>query len=282
MADPPRLRSWRRTVLRWGLFLVLLWFGIVAVMAWLENSLVYFPNRADHVWQPPPPGEVEDVWFTSADGTRLHGWWLPHENAETAVVVSHGNGGNLSDRGWLGRELRQWLGRPVLLYDYPGYGKSDGTPSEVGCYAAGDAAIRWLSDVKKIQPGRVVLFGESLGGGVATELATRHDHEALVLVKSFTSLPAVAKQIYPWLPAHTLMRNRYDNLSKLPRLTRPVFIAHGTEDRLVPFAHGQSLYAAANEPKALLPLDGHGHNDWLPEEFFVALKRFLDDHGHQQ
>jgi fermentation-respiration switch protein FrsA (DUF1100 family) len=251
------------------------WLGVVVVMAWLENSLVYHPDR---VLVPPPAADVEDVWFTSADGTKLHGWWLPGEAAAGAVLVSHGNGGNLSHRGRLAADLRQWLGRPVLLFDYPGYGKCDGSPSEAGCYAAGDAAFRWLTDQKGVPAGRVVLFGESLGGGVATELATRHDHEALVLAKSFTSLPAVAKEVYPWLPTHTLMANRYDNLSKLARVTKPVFVAHGTEDTLVPFAHAGRLFAAAKGPKELFRLEGHDHNEWLRPEFHAALKQFLDRH----
>jgi fermentation-respiration switch protein FrsA (DUF1100 family) len=275
VADPPRPRTWRQTALRWVLFLALVWVGVVVVMAWLENSLVYHPVPE---LVPPPAADVEDVWFTSADGTKLHGWWLPGEPTAGAVLVSHGNGGNLSHRGRLGADLRQWLGRPVLLFDYPGYGKCDGSPSEAGCYAAGDAAYRWLTDEKGVPAGRIVLFGESLGGGVATELATRHDHEALVLAKAFTSMPAVAKGIYPWLPTHTFMANRYDNLSKLSRVTKPVFVAHGTDDTLVPFAHAERLFAAANGPKELFRLEGHDHNAWLPSEFHSALKKFLDRH----
>lgn len=280
MADPapPRPRAWRRAVRRWALFLAALWVGAVVVMAWLENSLVYQPDPADRAWLPPPADDVADVWLTAADGTRLHGWWFPAAGPG-AVLVSHGNGGNLSHRGRLANDLRVTLGRPVLLYDYPGYGKSDGSPSEPGCYAAGEAALRWLADEQHVPADRVVQLGESLGGGVAAELAARHDVAALVLVKTFTSLPAVAKSIYPWLPTHTLMSNRYDTLAKLPRCRGPVFVAHGTADRLVPFAQAEALFAAANEPKELCPLPGQDHNDQLGSEFYTALKRFLDRVG---
>ena len=126
---------------------------------------------------------------------------------------------------------------------------------------------------------RIVLLGESLGGGTAVELATGHDHRALVLVFTFTSLPAVAKVHYPWLPTHTLMRTRFDNLSKIGRCRRPVFVAHGTADEVVPFAHGEALFAAANEPKEFLRLDGFTHNLLLGEPFYAGLKRFLEVHA---
>src|SRR5262249_20051937 len=158
-------------------------------------------------------------------------------------------GGNLSHRGALMAALRSHLGRSVLAYDYPGYGKSDGEPTEPGCYAAGEAAYRWLTDERKVPANRILLLGESLGGGVAVELASRFDHEALVLVFSFTSLPAAARCHYPWLPCGLLMSNRYDNLSKIGRCHRPVFITHGTADEIVPFRQGEELFAAANEPK---------------------------------
>jgi fermentation-respiration switch protein FrsA (DUF1100 family) len=175
------------------------------------------------------------------------------------------------------RNLHRHLGRSVLAYDYPGYGQSDGRPTEAGCYLAGEAAYRWLTDERKVPAGRVVLLGESLGGGVATELATRHDHEALVLVFTFTSFPAAAKCHYPWVPCGLLMANRFDNLAKIGRVRRPVFITHGTADEIVPYRQGEELFAAANEPKRFLPLDGVTHNVDLDERFYAELRRFLDE-----
>jgi fermentation-respiration switch protein FrsA (DUF1100 family) len=248
------------------------------VMAWLENRLVYRPRRAEDSWIDPPDPQVRDVWFTSPNGTRLHAWFLPHETGTGAVLLSHGNGGNLSHRGHLIENLRRHLGRSILVYDYPGYGKSEGRPGEARCYAAGDAALRWLTEREGVPADRVVLLGESLGGGVAVDLAARHNHEALVLLLTFTSLPDVARRFYPWLPCQTLMSNRFDSLSKIGRCRQPVFIAHGMADQVVPFGQGQQLFAAANEPKRFLPLEGHSHNIFLPEQFYVALREFLSEH----
>ncbi|MBX9628684.1 MAG: alpha/beta hydrolase [Gemmataceae bacterium] len=274
---PGRWRRVRRPLVRWAVGLVVLYRGVVAVFLALETSLVFQPSSPAESWLDPADPDTRDVAFTSADGTPLHGWWLPpRDPAAGAVLVAHGNGGNVSHRGRMAADLRRTLGAGVLLMEYPGYGKSGGTPSEAGCYAAGDAAYRWLTEEEKVPPGRVVLFGESLGGGTAVELATRHDHRALVLAFTFTSLPAAAKHHYPWLPTHTLMRTRFDNLSKLPRCHRPVFIAHGTADEVIPFRQGEELFAAANEPKEFLPLDGFSHNLLLGEQFYAPLRRFLD------
>ena len=272
-----RWRRVRRLVLRPLLLAGALYLVVVAVFLALETSLVFQPSSPAASWLAPADPDTQDIWFTDETGVKLHGWWLPPARADAgAVLVAHGNGGNVSHRGRLAAELRKTLGLGVLLVEYPGYGKSEGRPSEAGCYAAGEAAYRWLTDEAKVPPGRIVLMGESLGGGVAVELATRHDHRALVLVFTFTSLPAAAKYHYPWLPTHTLMRTRFDNLAKLPRCRRPVFVAHGTADEVIPFRHGEALFAAAHEPKQFLRLDGFTHNILLGDAFYDPLRRFLE------
>ncbi|MCI0705757.1 MAG: alpha/beta hydrolase, partial [Planctomycetia bacterium] len=167
----------------------------------------------------------------------------------------------------------------VLLFDYPGYGKNAGKPTEASCYAAGEGAYKWLTDEAKIAPNRIILCGESLGGGTAVELATKHDHRALVLIYTFTSLPAAAKYHFPFLPTYTLMRTRFDNLSKIGRCTRPVFFVHGTADRVVPFSHSEQLFAAANEPKHFVRLEGVDHSMLLGEPFTSELVKFLNQHA---
>jgi uncharacterized protein len=242
----------------------------------LERSLVFQPSRAAEAWEAPIAPGTQDVEVATDDGCPIHMWWLPPANpAAGAILVAHGNGGNLSHRGQLASDLYRATGAGVLLFDYPGYGRCGGKPTEPGCYAAGEAALRWLTEKANVPANRIVLFGESLGGGVAVELATRHDHRALVLVYTFTSLPAAAKYHYPWLPVFTLMRSRFDNLAKIGRCHRPIFIAHGAADRVVPFAHSEALFAAANEPKELLRLEGADHGLEESPEFCPALARFL-------
>ena len=272
-------RSWRRRLLRTVGLLAGVYLGVIVVLLALENSLVYHPTPARVDWQPPPAAAVRDVELTSADGTRIHGWWYPREGAAGALLYFHGNAGNLSHRGALMAELRRELGVPVLIIDYPGYGRSGGRPSEAGCYAAADAAYDWLTREQKVAPAKLLLYGASLGGGVATDLASRREHGALILVSTFTSMPDVGQGLYPWLPVRWLMRNRYDSLTKVRQCRRPVFVAHGTADRLIPFAQGERLYAAANEPKRFLAMRGADHNEDGDPGFFAALKEFLREAG---
>lgn len=276
MNDAPR-RSCARRARRWLVLLCLTCLGVVVVLWFLERRLVFLPSSAEEAWLKPEDERTQDVSFASSDGNTIAARWVPPETPRHgAVLVTNGNGGNLTHRGRLAAELRKALGAGVLLFDYPGYGKSSGTPTEAGCYAAGDAAYRWLTDEQKVAPGRVILCGESLGGGTAVELATRHEHRALVLIYTFTTLPDAAKYHFPFLPVRQLMRTRFDNLSKIGRCKRPVFFVHGTADRVVPYEHSQRLFAAANEPKEFVTLEGIGHTSMLGDAYSPALVKFLD------
>lgn len=278
-ARPPR--RWKRFLRRWLILFAVLWFGTVVLMKWLENRFVYPGNTAAESWVACPVDDYEEMQTTSADGTAIHGWFFPASGPDV-VVLAHGNGGNLSHRARIAIELRKTLSTSVLLFDYPGYGKSGGKPSEAGCYAAGDAAIEWLANVKGVPKKNLILFGESLGGGVAAELAVRHEHKALVLTKTFTSLPAAAKDLFPFLPTNWLMSNRFETIKKLPGIRTPVFVAHGTEDRTVPFLHGEALFAAANEPKAFHRMEGQEHNAWFTSDFYTALNSFLEHNAKKE
>src|SRR5262249_33522659 len=184
--------------------------------------------------------------------------------------------GNLSWRGGAAVQFMQALGVSVLLFDYPGYGKSEGKPNEAGCYAAGDAFYDWLTQTQKIPGENIILFGKSLGGGVATELAVQRPHRALVLAKAFTSIPDMAQKQLPFLPGRWLVSNQFDNLEKISRCKRPIAIGHGDRDELIPFWMGEKLFAAAGEPKRFIRFPGGGHNDPFPVEFFSGVKEFLD------
>jgi len=281
-APPPSTRKQRirRFIIRRLWAYPLIYVGVVLVFLLLERSLVFRPSSPAESWLEPVDPKSKDVFFTDAAGTKLHGWWTaPDDPAAGAVLVAHGNGGNVTHRGPLAADLRRHLGAGVLLFDYPGYGKSESKPSEETCYASAEAAYLWLKNEAHIAPGRIILLGESLGGGPAVEMATRHEHRALVLVFTFTSLPAAAKYHYPWLPTKWLMQTRFDNLSKIGRCPQPVFIAHGTADEIVPFAHGEQLFAAANESKEFLRMEGMTHNILLGDTLCVPLAVFLRKHA---
>jgi len=277
--EPPR-RSLRRRALRWAGLLALTYVGIVTVFWFCERRLVFYPASAEEVWLRPKDPWSRDVWFYAADGNKISGRWIPPETPHHgAVLLAHGNGGNLTHRGQVAAELRATLGAGVLLFDYPGFGKSNGAPTEESCNASAEAAYQWLTDEAHVPPDRIVLLGESLGGGPAVELATRHEHRALVLVFTFTSLPDAAKYHFPFLPVHTLMRTRFDNLAKIGCCSRPVFLVHGTADRTVPFSHSERLFDAANEPKEFLRLEGQGHDLSIVSLYAPVLAKFLDRHA---
>jgi fermentation-respiration switch protein FrsA (DUF1100 family) len=213
--------------------------------------------------------------MTSSSGARLHGWWCPAEGATGALLYCHGNGGNLSVWADHVEMVRTELGESVLIFDYPGYGKSEGHPNEAACCAAANTAYDWLRDQAQIPAERILIYGGSLGGGPAVDLASRRPHRALLLACTFTSLPEVGQAHYPCLPVRWMMRDRFDNLSKIKLCRGPVVITHGTDDALFPFAEGETLFAAAVGPKLFLPLNGQGHVD--PDAgFFRGVRRFLE------
>ena len=167
----------------------------------------------------------------------------------------------------------------MLVFDYPGYGISEGEPSETGCYAAADAAYDWLVQQKGYKPEQIVIYGESLGGGVAVDLASRRPHSALLLVNTFTTLPEVAQRVYPWIPVIPLMSNKFDSESKIAKCHAPIFITHGTADHLIPFSHSQRLYDRMGGTKELLLRAGMDHTDPLGPESLNRIRDFLIRNG---
>jgi fermentation-respiration switch protein FrsA (DUF1100 family) len=270
-------RTWKHRLARLGIYALICYVAVMAFLLLLEDHLLH-GRRTAELLRPPNGIAVENVEMTSSRGERIHAWWTTPKDwqpEQGAVLFCHGNGGNLSHRG---RALPHWideLGQAVLLFDYPGYGRSGGKPNEASCYAAGDAAYDWLRNVQKVPAERILLYGGSLGGGVAVELAQRRPHRALVLVAGFTSFPDMAQKCFPWLPGRWLVRNRFDNLGKIAGCSGPVFIAHAPQDALIPFEQGQRLFAAAAEPKRFLPLLNYRHNDLPTTDFYPALRDFL-------
>lgn len=273
-------KSWKYHVGRLLVFLSYLYVGILALLLFLENRLLFHPTTAAQKWEDPPPYlEVQDVELIAADGVHIHSWWTTPQSwkpDDGAVLLCHGNAGNISMWGW---QIGEWViqrKQAVLAFDYPGFGKSSGSPTEAGCYAAADAAYDYLTQTLLVPGTRVLLYGESLGGGVATDLASRHHCRALILASTFTSFPDLAQQLYPFFPGRWLVRNQFRNIEKIRNCHCPIFMGHGTADELIPFSQGQRLFAMANEPKRFISMSGLGHEP-PTAEFYVHFMEFLVD-----
>lgn len=250
--------------------------GMVAVLMALERSLIFFPMQYPAGYWHLQPAAAEDVWFTAADGTRLHGWYAGHEDPAAVLLFAHGNAGNITHRADIIERLHQDLHCTVLMFDYRGYGKSEGKPSEAGVLQDGRAARDWLAQRAQVAPDDLVLMGRSLGTAVAVDLAAHDGARGLVLYSAFPSMPDIAAHHYRWLPVRWLMRTRLDSRSKIANYHGPLLQAHGEEDDIIPASLGRQLFEAAPmQQKQWFTLGNSSHNDPIPEAFYVALRRFL-------
>jgi hypothetical protein len=271
---PPR--RWLRKLVRPAVMLLVGYLLLVGVMVVLENSLIFFPSvYPEGFWQPQDLA-FEDAWFEAPDGTQLHGWYVPHENPRAVILFAHGNGGNLSHRAEIVGQMVRRLGVSMLVFDYRGYGRSAGSPHEAGVLADARAARRWLAQRAGIAESDVVLFGDSLGGGVMVDLAAKDGARGLILLNTFSSLPDVAAFHYRWLPVKMLMRSRLDSRSKIGDYHGPLIQFHGDRDSIVPLSLAERLFDAAHEPKRFVTVPNGDHNDPPTALFFQGLDEFLN------
>jgi uncharacterized protein len=224
------------------------------------HSLLYFPSRA-LVETPAGAGlDYRDLAFETDDGERLHGWWIgARTDLLGHLLLCHGNAGNVGDRV-LHAELLTAAGFDVQLFDYRGYGRSSGRPSEEGTYRDARAALACLLEQPGVDPARVYYLGESLGGAIALDLALERPPAGLVLLSAFTGVREVGRVHYPFVPA-ALIPDAYPALRRIRRLHAPLLVLHGDGDDIVPLAQGRTLFEAAPEPKRMHVFPGLGHND---------------------
>jgi hypothetical protein len=243
-----------------------------------EHSQVYYPYRQLEASPAELGRAFEDVRLKASDGVELHAWFFPADTnsarAHLAFLICHGNAGNISHRLGLCEGLLG-TGASVFVFDYRGYGQSEGRPDEAGTYRDAQAAHAWLRQ-KGFRGGHIVAFGESLGGGVVSELALRETLGAIVLQSTFTSIPDVGAELFPWLPVRWLSSIKYDTRAKLPRIRVPVLVMHSRTDELIRFHHAEKNFAAANEPKIFCELAG-SHNDaaWEHREVRESIGQLL-------
>ena len=258
-------------------------FTVVVVLAllsgWLyfaQPSMIFYPDRelagspAD--WHL----DFEDVVFRSRDGIELHGWYIPNRASKSVVLFFHGNAGNISHRGESVAIFHR-LGLNVFIFDYRGYGRSQGRPSEQGLYSDAAAAWDYLIGTRGIARENIILFGRSLGGVVATKLASEVKPAALIVESAFSSAPDVARSVFPILSRLTLMRYDFDAASYIKGVTCPVLILHSPDDEILPYKLGEKLYRAANQPKEFVRLRGDHNGGFLQSqpEYARQLGRFI-------
>jgi fermentation-respiration switch protein FrsA (DUF1100 family) len=253
---------------------------VFMLFRWFEHKQVYHPGRLVS----PDAAEMEqlqpweDIYFKTTDNVRLNGWFFPAKTdsprAKFVILYCHGNGGNISHRLDVYHAFRE-AGVAVFAFDYRGYGRSHGRPGEAGTYLDAQAACAWLRE-KGFAPDNIIAYGESLGGGIASELCVRETTGGLILQSTFTSIPDIGAEIYPWLPVRLLAGIRYDTLSRLPKLKIPVLVMHSREDGLIGYRHSERNFAAANEPKLFVEIRGD-HNDPLYDQrgFMEGIEKFL-------
>ena len=252
---------------------------LVAVVYLMQGRMLYLPNVSGRALTM-TPGDVgmdyEDVAIDTADGVTLHGWFIAGRSSQV-LLFFHGNAGNISHRLDSIRQFQE-LGLSILIIDYRGYGQSGGRTTEKGIYRDADAAWRYLTEHRKISTSDIVIFGRSLGASAASWLAAQYQPLALIVESSFTSVPDIAQELYPWLPVRWISRFSHSTLDYVRDVNCPVLIVHSRDDEIIPLHHGEAIFAAANEPRTLLLLRG-GYNDafLLDEHTYIdGLRAFLN------
>jgi pimeloyl-ACP methyl ester carboxylesterase len=272
-------RSRCRRIARWIVVAGNLYVAVFFALILLENFFLFPAAIVARPWcEPPEYLHVRELDLISAAGDHICAWFsAPADwtSDQGAVLYSHGNGSNLSRLTGRAFRWRELFSRAVLIYDYPGFGKSTGRPSEDGCYSAGDAAFRWLTEEQGVPVREIVLIGESMGGAIAVDLATRYSVRLMVLEGAFTSVPDMAQHRFPIWPSRYVARNRMDNEAKIGLAQCPTLIEHGRDDDVVPFQQGKRLFSAAHEPKLFVPMEGHGHPPPNDQRFYEIAKQFF-------
>jgi fermentation-respiration switch protein FrsA (DUF1100 family) len=265
--------------------LLLIGIGVYAAISiyayYMQSSLIYYPNMPGRklVATPADIGlSYQDVEVVTDDDIKLHGWFIPGNNAEATVLFFHGNAGNISHR-LESIDIFNRLGLNVFIFDYRGYGQSEGKVTEKGTYRDAEAAWNYLKNMPDIGEQPVVIFGRSLGAAIATWLSSKHRPAALIVESGFTSIVSMAQRIYPFLPVRWLAHFKYDTRRYIKDISSPVLVAHSSSDEIIPYEEGREIFDAAPEPKRFLEMRG-GHNDGFMvsgSDYVEGLRSFIED-----
>ena len=240
----------------------------------IDELLLFFPSKfPDGDWKPRGL-QFQDVFFAAEDETKLHGWYCPANNPRAVALVAHGNAGHVASRAaWL-RYLQSRARVSVFMFDYRGYGRSEGTPTVSGAIQDATAARAKLCELAAIKDSEMLLMGESLGGAIVVQLAANSPPRGLILQSTFSSLRDVAEVHYPRL-SWLVPRDKLDSVAQVATFRGPLLQSHGTADRTIPFSSGEKLFRAANEPKEFVAIERADHNDWLTDAYLRRLDEFI-------
>ena len=267
---------------------VFAYIGLAIVLYLGQSNLVYRPSQ-ELIETPATLGlKFEDIQITTKDNVNLAAWFVPAKDKDQigkgVILFCHGNGGNIGDRVSYLPIFRD-LGLSTFLFDYRGYGKSGGKPTEEGTYNDVEAAWQYLTQEKQIPPKKIIIYGESLGGAIASYLAQKISQQdnknaasGLILASTFTSISDRASELYPFLPIRLLSRFSYNSRDRLPNIKIPVLIMHSIDDEIIPFHHGDRNFQAANQPKKLVKLRGDHNSGFLDslEIYRNGLNEFIE------
>lgn len=255
----------------------LVYLGLCAYYYLFQTQIIYYPSKTVTATPKDIGLAYKNLTITTGDGVKINAWYIPAPSARATVLFSHGNAGNIGNR-LESIAIMHELGANVLVYDYRGFGRSEGAAGEDGTYRDAEAAWEHLTKNESIAPERIILWGRSLGSAVAIELATRRKAGALIVESGFTSIVAVAKQVIPYLPMALLVRHRYDSVEKVPSITIPALFIHSPDDEVIPFAQGRKLYEqSASTPKEFLAIKGSHNTGYLVSEriYTDGIERFM-------
>lgn len=268
-------------IIRIPLIAVIIFYIIILLYFTINQShFLYFP---DHELAGTPAGiglQYETVSFDTEDKVKLSGWFITAKGQRGVILFCHGNAGNISHRLESIQTFHS-LGLSVFIFDYRGYGKSEGNPTEQGTYLDVKAAHNYLIKEKKVAPKEIIVFGRSIGGAIGAWISKEVEVKALIVESTFTSVSDLGTQIYPFIPVKLLSRFKYNAKEYLPKVNCPVLVIHSRDDEIIPFTHGKKLFEVANDPKQFLEIRGT-HNDGFmisAENYKDGLKYFISKYA---
>jgi len=248
---------WKLLIIGISIYLALLIY-----VYFIQSSMIFYPNMPSRDLLVTPEDialNYQDVAFVTEDNIKLHGWFIPKQNAKGTVLFFHGNAGNISHR-LDSISIFHRLDLNVFIFDYRGYGQSDGKISEEGTYRDAEAAWNYLTRTQGISEKQIIIFGRSLGASIASWLASKHTPAALIIESGFTSVASMGQRFYPFLPIRWLVHYKFDTIQYVKNITCPVLVAHSRSDEIIPFEEGREIFDAVPAAKQFLEMRG-GHND---------------------